>query len=162
MPCERGPSLAGIDKKRPCMPDMLPVIGPATRHERLWLNFGHWHPGFTLGPVTRTPDRRADQRRTAGRRSLSLPARPALISRPAHNRPCGEPQPINQSSPASPEPTRLLERHLESGIGHPLVAGSGRGRWIPGRPGFDGRWWPGRRHPCHPSGPPQPKPRRKL
>ena len=34
------------------MPDMLPVIGPATRHKRVWLDFGRGHPGFTLGPVT--------------------------------------------------------------------------------------------------------------
>lgn len=37
---------------RPCMPDMLPVIGPAPRHEGLWFNFGHGHQGFTLGPAS--------------------------------------------------------------------------------------------------------------
>ena len=37
---------------RPCTPDMLPVIGPAPRHRGLWMNFGHGHQGFTLGPVT--------------------------------------------------------------------------------------------------------------
>ena len=37
---------------RPCMPDMLPVIGPAPQHEGLWMNFGHGHQGFTLGPAT--------------------------------------------------------------------------------------------------------------
>jgi D-amino-acid dehydrogenase len=37
---------------RPCMPDMLPVIGEAGRHPGLWLNFGHGHQGFTLGPAT--------------------------------------------------------------------------------------------------------------
>lgn len=37
---------------RPCMPDMLPVIGPAARHKGLWLHFGHGHQGFTLGPAT--------------------------------------------------------------------------------------------------------------
>ncbi|WP_024508652.1 FAD-binding oxidoreductase [Bradyrhizobium sp. ARR65] len=37
---------------RPCMPDMLPVLGPASRHKRLWMHFGHGHQGFTLGPVT--------------------------------------------------------------------------------------------------------------
>ena len=37
---------------RPCIPDMLPVIGPAARHKGLWLNFGHGHQGFTLGPAT--------------------------------------------------------------------------------------------------------------
>jgi D-amino-acid dehydrogenase len=37
---------------RPCMPDMLPVVGPAAKHKGLWMNFGHGHQGFTLGPVT--------------------------------------------------------------------------------------------------------------
>jgi D-amino-acid dehydrogenase len=37
---------------RPCMPDMLPVIGQASRHKGLWLHFGHGHQGFTLGPAT--------------------------------------------------------------------------------------------------------------
>ena len=36
---------------RPCMADMLPVMGPAPRHQGLWFNFGHAHQGFTLGPV---------------------------------------------------------------------------------------------------------------
>jgi D-amino-acid dehydrogenase len=38
--------------RRPCLPDMLPIVGPAVRHEGLWFNFGHHHLGFTLGPVT--------------------------------------------------------------------------------------------------------------
>lgn len=37
---------------RPCMPDMLPVIGEAPHHRGLWLHFGHGHQGFTLGPAT--------------------------------------------------------------------------------------------------------------
>lgn len=37
---------------RPCMPDMLPVIGPAAGQKGLWLHFGHGHQGFTLGPTT--------------------------------------------------------------------------------------------------------------
>lgn len=37
---------------RPCTPDMLPVLGAAPRHRGLWLNFGHGHQGFTLGPAT--------------------------------------------------------------------------------------------------------------
>lgn len=37
---------------RPCMPGMLPVVSPAQRHRGLWLNFGHGHQGFTLGPTT--------------------------------------------------------------------------------------------------------------
>ena len=36
---------------RPCLPDMRPVIGPATSHKGLWFNFGHAHHGLTLGPV---------------------------------------------------------------------------------------------------------------
>lgn len=38
--------------RRPCLPDMRPVIGPAPRHPGLWFAFGHNHHGFTLGPVT--------------------------------------------------------------------------------------------------------------
>lgn len=37
---------------RPCMPDMLPVVGRANRHKGLWFNFGHGHQGFTLGATT--------------------------------------------------------------------------------------------------------------
>jgi D-amino-acid dehydrogenase len=37
---------------RPVFPDMLPVIGPAPGHDGMWLNFGHAHHGFTLGPVS--------------------------------------------------------------------------------------------------------------
>jgi D-amino-acid dehydrogenase len=36
---------------RPCVADMLPVMGRAPRHPGLWFNFGHAHQGFTLGPV---------------------------------------------------------------------------------------------------------------
>ena len=32
--------------------EMLPIIGPAPRHRGLWLDFGHHHLGFTLGPVS--------------------------------------------------------------------------------------------------------------
>ena len=37
---------------RPCMPDMLPVVGPAPKHTGLWMHFGHGHHGHTLGPTT--------------------------------------------------------------------------------------------------------------
>jgi D-amino-acid dehydrogenase len=37
---------------RPCLPDMLPVIGRAPRHPSLWFDFGHQHHGLTLGPAT--------------------------------------------------------------------------------------------------------------
>lgn len=37
---------------RPCMPNMLPVVGKAPKHDGLWFNFGHGHQGFTLGPTT--------------------------------------------------------------------------------------------------------------
>lgn len=37
---------------RPCMPDMLPVLGQSRQQKGLWLNFGHGHQGFTLGPAT--------------------------------------------------------------------------------------------------------------
>ncbi|KAA0998888.1 FAD-binding oxidoreductase [Paraburkholderia panacisoli] len=38
--------------RRPCTPDMRPVIGRAPRHRGLWFSFGHNHHGLTLGPVT--------------------------------------------------------------------------------------------------------------
>ncbi|WP_163270077.1 NAD(P)/FAD-dependent oxidoreductase [Chelativorans alearense] len=37
---------------RPFLPDMLPLVGPAPRHEGLWFDFGHGYQGFTLGPTT--------------------------------------------------------------------------------------------------------------
>lgn len=37
---------------RPCVADMLPVIGHAGLHANLWFNFGHGHQGFTLGPAS--------------------------------------------------------------------------------------------------------------
>lgn len=48
---------ARVDKEpwlgcRPCTPDMMPIIGPAPRHDGLWFAFGHAHHGLTLGPVT--------------------------------------------------------------------------------------------------------------
>lgn len=36
---------------RPCIADMLPIMGAAPRHRGLWFNFAHAHQGFTLGPV---------------------------------------------------------------------------------------------------------------
>ena len=38
--------------RRPCLPDMVPVIGRGERHRGLWFAFGHAHHGSTLGPVT--------------------------------------------------------------------------------------------------------------
>jgi D-amino-acid dehydrogenase len=38
--------------RRPCLPDMVPVIAKGERHRGLWFAFGHAHHGFTLGPVT--------------------------------------------------------------------------------------------------------------
>ena len=37
---------------RPCVADMLPLMGAAPRHRGLWLNLGHAHQGFTLGPAS--------------------------------------------------------------------------------------------------------------
>jgi D-amino-acid dehydrogenase len=34
--------------RRPCLPDMLPIIGAAPRHRGVWFNFGHQHHGLTL------------------------------------------------------------------------------------------------------------------
>jgi D-amino-acid dehydrogenase len=37
---------------RPCLPDMLPMIGPVPGRRGLWVDSGHHHLGFTLGPVS--------------------------------------------------------------------------------------------------------------
>ena len=37
---------------RPCLPDMLPIVGRAPNHDGLWFDFGHQHHGLTLGPVS--------------------------------------------------------------------------------------------------------------
>jgi D-amino-acid dehydrogenase len=58
-PIARGlfPLAERIDDKpwvgaRPCLPDMLPMIGPIPGHRGLWADFAHHHLGFTLGPVS--------------------------------------------------------------------------------------------------------------
>jgi D-amino-acid dehydrogenase len=38
--------------RRPCLPDMRPVIGPFPSRKGLWLDAGHHHLGLTLGPIT--------------------------------------------------------------------------------------------------------------
>jgi D-amino-acid dehydrogenase len=38
--------------RRPCLPDMLPILGPAPRHKGLWFNFGHQHHGLTLAAIS--------------------------------------------------------------------------------------------------------------
>jgi D-amino-acid dehydrogenase len=37
---------------RPCLPDLVPMIGPVPGKAGLWASFGHQHLGFTLGPAT--------------------------------------------------------------------------------------------------------------
>lgn len=38
--------------RRPTVPDSLPIIGPAPRHDNLWLAFAHSHMGLTMGPIS--------------------------------------------------------------------------------------------------------------
>jgi D-amino-acid dehydrogenase len=38
--------------RRPCLPDMRPIIGPFPGKPGLWLDTGHHHLGLTLGPIT--------------------------------------------------------------------------------------------------------------
>ncbi len=38
--------------RRPCLPDMRPVVGPFPGKPGLWLDFAHHHLGLTLGPVS--------------------------------------------------------------------------------------------------------------
>ncbi|ORE96683.1 D-amino-acid dehydrogenase [Stappia sp. 22II-S9-Z10] len=37
---------------RPCLPDLLPAVGPVPGQTGLFVNFGHQHLGFTMGPTT--------------------------------------------------------------------------------------------------------------
>lgn len=37
---------------RPCLPDMLPIIGRMPGRDDVWCAFGHAHQGLTLGPTT--------------------------------------------------------------------------------------------------------------
>jgi D-amino-acid dehydrogenase len=37
---------------RPCMPDMIPIVGAVPNQPGLWACFGHSHQGLTLGPTT--------------------------------------------------------------------------------------------------------------
>lgn len=37
---------------RPCLPDSLPILGPAQSFGGLWFNFGHGHLGLTLSAVS--------------------------------------------------------------------------------------------------------------
>jgi D-amino-acid dehydrogenase len=60
---------------RPCLPDMLPVIGKAPRHAGLWFDFGHQHHGFDAGPGDGSPAGGDDDRRDAVRRSQALRSR---------------------------------------------------------------------------------------
>lgn len=39
---------------RPVLAGLVPVIGAAPKHPGLWLDFGHGHQGFTLGPASGT------------------------------------------------------------------------------------------------------------
>jgi D-amino-acid dehydrogenase len=38
--------------RRPCFPDMVPMVGEVPGNPGLWINAGHHHLGLTLGPVT--------------------------------------------------------------------------------------------------------------
>ncbi|MEQ6250364.1 FAD-dependent oxidoreductase [Sulfitobacter sp. HNIBRBA3233] len=49
-----GPRITGSEwfGTRPCLPGMLPMVGAVPGQSGLWVNFGHGHQGFTLGPTT--------------------------------------------------------------------------------------------------------------
>ncbi len=38
--------------RRPCLPDMRPIVGPFPGKPGLWLDFAHHHLGLTLGPIS--------------------------------------------------------------------------------------------------------------
>lgn len=68
---------------RPCLPDMLPLVGAVPGEPGLWVDFGHGHQGFTLGPTTARllADAMAGER-TALLSALAPAARSAVM-RPA-------------------------------------------------------------------------------
>ena len=68
--------------RRPCLPDMLPIVGAAPRHKGLWLDFGHHHLGFTLGPVTGRLLAEMMTGETAVHRSGALSGGTVLAERP--------------------------------------------------------------------------------
>ena len=58
--------------RRPCLPDMRPIIGPFPGQAGLWLDFGHHHLGLDARPHHRPASRRHDDRRGAVRRPGSV------------------------------------------------------------------------------------------
>lgn len=51
-PFDQTPATPAWRGARPCLPDLLPMIGAVPGLPGLWANFGHQHLGFTLGPAT--------------------------------------------------------------------------------------------------------------
>ena len=64
---------------RPCMPDMLPVVGAAPKHKGLWMHFGQWPSRPHPWPHHRPPARRDDERRGDIYRSISVQSGAVLI-----------------------------------------------------------------------------------
>ncbi len=67
--------------RRPCLPDMRPIIGPFPGKPGLWLNSGHHHLGLTLGPITGRLLAELHERRAAVRRSGALPGGAVRVAR---------------------------------------------------------------------------------
>ena len=66
--------------RRPCLPDMLPAIGPVPGKPGLWADFGHHHLGFTHGARHRPPAGRDDDRRNAVHRPDAVSARAVCMT----------------------------------------------------------------------------------
>ena len=67
--------------RRPCLPDMRPILGPFPGKPGLWLDFGHQHLGLTLGPITGRLLAEIMTRRDAVRRSRAVPGGAVLLRR---------------------------------------------------------------------------------
>ena len=65
--------------RRPCLPDMRPVIGPFPGKPGLWLDFAHHHLGLTLGPIS-------------GRLLAELMSGETPVVDPARSAPSGSPR----------------------------------------------------------------------
>ena len=67
--------------RRPCLPDMLPIIGAGAAAKGLWFDFGHQHLGLTLGPISGRLLAADDDGRDAVRRPGAVPRRALRVRR---------------------------------------------------------------------------------
>jgi D-amino-acid dehydrogenase len=95
--------------RRPCLPDMVPVIGQGERHRGLWFAFGHAHHGFTLGPVTGRLLAEMMTGETPFTRSVALRGQPLPELSPATKRRLDSPYPVVEVAAKQLSPRSLIQ-----------------------------------------------------